>query len=380
MGSLSTCHARAAATGFLTAIACGAIWPADIALAVSDQCTTAAGRAECVPRDEAHSIEVLDALTIQSYKARLGVVAHRGAHAKAHGCVNATFNVRPDLAQPFRVGLFQSQHSFDAIVRFSNGFRAAQDDHAGDGRGMAIKLLNVDGKMALAQAPGSASQDFVLLNNPVFFVRNAADYVDFTRAESAGRVEDFFRTHAHEAQIAGTISSRHADSVLAMGYFSMTPYRFGHGYAKYSTAAVACDATGTLPSFVKGYASSDPNYLKSEMTQWLGQHDACFEFSVQLQDASAAMPIEDPTQEWDSRISPFVAVADIRIAKQTFDSPQQEAACENLSYTPWHSLAVHEPVGGINRLRRSIYQLISDLRHGINRAPGGEPHGPDPRK
>jgi hypothetical protein len=47
--------------------------------------------------------------------------------------------------------------------------------------------------------------------------------------------------------------------------------------------------------------------------------------------------------------------------------------CENLSYTPWHALPEHEPLGSINRARRAIYTAISKARHEINGARRAEP-------
>ncbi len=87
------------------------------------------------------------------------------------------------------------------------------------------------------------------------------------------------------------------------------------------------------------------------------------------------MSIEDSTIEWRERDSPFVPVARITIAPQRFDSLDQLAFCENLSFTPWHGLPAHRPLGGINRVRRIIYEAISELRHALNEAPRQEPQG-----
>ncbi len=47
---------------------------------------------------------------------------------------------------------------------------------------MAIKLLGVPGpKLADDE---KETQDFLLINSPVFFVRNAADYVELSKANA----------------------------------------------------------------------------------------------------------------------------------------------------------------------------------------------------
>jgi hypothetical protein len=74
------------------------------------------------------------------------------------------------------------------------------------------------------------------------------------------------------------------------------------------------------------------------------------------------MPIEDTSIEWDEAISPFETVADIRLPAQDFDSPEQNIDCDNLSFNPWHALPEHRPIGGINRLRKAVYESISSYR------------------
>jgi hypothetical protein len=82
------------------------------------------------------------------------------------------------------------------------------------------------------------------------------------------------------------------------------------------------------------------------------------------------MPIEDPTIEWSEKDSPFIPVAKIQIGAQV---PEQGEACEIRSFTPWHSIAEHRPLGGISRVRKDVYLEISKLRHQLNGQPRIEP-------
>ena len=65
---------------------------------------------------------------------------------------------------------------------------------------------------------------------------------------------------------------------------------------------------------------------------------------------------------WPERLSPFVAVATLRIPAQSFDSPAQLAFARNLAYNPWHALPEHRPLGNQNRARKAIYLELSQLR------------------
>jgi hypothetical protein len=96
---------------------------------------------------------------------------------------------------------------------------------------------------------------------------------------------------------------------------------------------------------------------------------------VQLRKHSIEMPIEDPTIEWREKDSPFITVAKITIPAQQFNTPEQLKFCENLTFTPWHAVPEHQPLGGINRVRKVVYETSSRIRHELNDAIRSEPSG-----
>lgn len=331
---------------------------------------------EEVPPSEAASIAAIRAAIVDAYHHQLGTpgsLASRDAHAKAHGCVRATFTVLPRLAPELRAGVFARPRSYPALIRFSNGFRAERDDHAGDGRGMAIKLIGVAGRKLLEREAWEPTQDFLLINFPVFFVRNAADYVPFVAAEARSRLDQFFASRPHEAGIAAATGAQVIGNVLDQSYFSMTAYRLGRVAVKYRARPVACGTRSPITDDGGGAASGDPDYLRAGLAARLATAPACFDFMVQQRSAPERMPVEDPTVPWSETAAPFVTVASITIPPQQFGSAADRSFCETLSFTPWHSLPEHRPLGGINRVRRTVYETISTLRHQLNRAPRSEP-------
>jgi hypothetical protein len=292
----------------------------------------------------------------------------RDAHGKAHGCVQAKFSVLRKLPKEVRVGIFKEFHDYPAWVRYSNGSGKVQEDSVGDARGMAIKLMGVE-------KSESGSQDFVMINHPVFFVRNAADYVEFEQAISEGNIFKFFfpslnpfNFRLHEIGIANEIRSKGVTNPLDIQYWSTTPYGFGDTTAmKFSVRS--CSATSP---FVE---NTSPNFLRENMQRHLGQYAACFDFMVQLRTRPSEMPIEDAAIEWSEKDSPFIPVAQITIPPQDFASPKQMAFCENLSFSPWHAIPEHRPLGGINRVRKTVYDTISRVRHELNGNERREPTG-----
>ncbi|WP_462160159.1 catalase family protein [Pseudoalteromonas sp. GB56] len=137
---------------------------------------------------------------------------------------------------------------------------------------------------------------------------------------------------------------------------------------KYSAKACASNTASAVNR-------DKPNFLRQELSKNLSQTSACFDFMVQLQNTDKYMPVEDTTVKWRSEDSPFIKVARIEIPEQHFDTQEQNQFCENLSFTPWHAVEALEPVGGINRLRKAVYNGISRYRHDKNGQPMVEPRG-----
>jgi len=336
----------------------------------------AADAGESVPPGEAEAIAQITALiegTVAKDQKETGS-AHRDAHAKTHGCVKAKFQVSSDLPPELRQGIFQPGRAYRAWIRYSNGAGRAAKDSVKDARGMAIKLLDAPGpKLADDE---KATQDFLLINAPFFFVRNAADYVDFTKAAAADKPLSFFfrgfnifRWRLHELHNAMVLIGKKTADPLAIRYWSVTPYLLGEtGPVKYSARPCA-------PVAAAKPDKKNPNFLRDAMSARLKNGSACFQFLVQLRADPASEPVEDPTIEWSEKRSPFRPVATIDIPAQSFASPEQQKFCEDLSMNPWHSAPEHRPLGGINRARRVVYERISKLRHDLNGSARAEPTG-----
>jgi len=296
-----------------------------------------------------------------------GTLARRDAHAKHHGLVRGVFRVDADVPPELRHGLFADARTYPAWIRFSNGAPHVQSDRKRDQRGMAIKLVDVPGEKVLEDEQDAPTQDFVLASCPRFFIRSVADYLPFTRAAvkaPAIRVLGFFfgwnpfRWRLHELRaLLGSLGR--ATSPLTTRYWSQTPYRLGPLAVKYSARPLAAP-----PVHAEADASAD--FLREVMAGQLGRGPAVFEFLVQVQADPGRMPIEDSTVEWRESDAPFRRVATITIPLQRFDSDAQMALAEQLSFTPWHTRPEHAPLGGINRVRRVVYETISRLRHDLN--------------
>lgn len=329
--------------------------------------TTPSADGELIPAGEADAVAAVVSNIRSSVQAGFDANGHafRDAHRKAHGCVQSTFTVLGNLPPALAQGLFATPRAYNAVVRFSNGSGQSQDDHTGDARGMAVKVMGVGGQKLLSDEQSAGTQDFLMMNSPVFFVRNAADYVGFVKAfsTSALTAAGWLTSHLfHETAILLAIQNRKVVNPLASQYWSTTPSKLGSQQMKFSTKPCAGSTFYT--------ASDTKDRLGDNLSSQLATGGACFDFMVQTRAKPTTMPIEDPTIEWKESDAPFIPVARIQIGPQV---PEQGEACEIRSFTPWHSIAEHRPLGGISRVRKDVYVAISTLRHQLNGQPRIEP-------
>jgi hypothetical protein len=323
-----------------------------------------------LPDEAAHIKEISDLFTgLSERKYPPGVrPMRRDAHTKAHGCVKAELTVPTQVPERAKVGLFREASSHQTWIRFSNAFSSIESDGKIDVRGMAIKVMGVEGEKLLESEKSEKTQDFLLINTKVFFSPNTAEYVKFTREyvkneSTLGYV--LWPTRWRQAGILYRSGRTPISNPLTSQFWSSVPYKLGDAAVKYS--AKPCGGV------VAGKAESSPDFLREAMAATLRTGEGCFDFMVQFQTDALKMPVEDPSVEWDETASPFIAVATLKIPKQTFDSEAQMAYCEGLSFTPWHSLPEHRPIGGVNRIRKFVYERASTLRHTTNGVPRREP-------
>jgi len=327
---------------------------------------------EQIPANESKRIEQLGArLKAKITKDNAGGLMRRDAHPKMHGLVQAEFTVEDDLPKELAIGIFSQAKSYPTWIRFSNQDGQINPDIQGDIRGMAIKLIGVEGEKLIDAEKNALTHDFITISSNVFVTKDVAEFDDLIKAVTGGLMckIGFFLTHWRVVKNLLSAMRKFANP-LQTQYFSTTPYLLGDRVVKYSTIPKVENAD-TIP------ANPSNNYLREAMIRQLDKNKVVFDFCVQFQKDAAQMPVEDPGKLWDEAKSPFHKVATISIPAQIFSTPERDALGEQLSFTPWHALAEHRPLGGINRARLVIYELISTFRHKDNNQERREPVGFD---
>jgi hypothetical protein len=334
--------------------------------------------------EEKHINEIVESIAsaITSHFKQGGPPARRDAHAYDNGCVRAIFSVDADLPDHLRQGVFVPGKQYKAWIRFSNGNSEARPAWFFDARGMAIKLMGVPDEKLLDDE--KHTQDFILISHPKFFVddlrRYKATLVDFLKG---GYLDQYLWSllklrFPDEFWLALKANLNFTVNPLFQQYWSMTPYRLGvDPDKKFAVKYTARPLSNSMPGFIRRHLTRlSWNFsLKEEMNKTLVGKAVSFDFYVQRYVDEAHTPIEDSKVEWTEDISKPERVGRIIIPMQDCMSPAQAVFCENLSFSPWHTLPEHRPLGLVNRVRKIAYREISKLRHELNRAPRREPTG-----
>lgn len=308
---------------------------------------------EQIPADEGDLIKHLVALQV-------GIMmkkdpTRRGQHPKHHGCVDAEFVVHGDIPDVHKIGILKEPGIYQAKVRWSNG--GETDDIKPDVHGMAVKVLGVKGMPAL-KGSHRDEQDFILIDSEAFFVPDVKMMLALmtARVASAQKPEVMTEFAEKHKDIAGALAAARTtiSSPLTTRYWSTVPFKLGGGAVKYTVVPSADNKSGGVPATLS-------DYLRAAMASQLmpGENGAQFELCLIPQADPVDDPIENPMVPWKSEP---VAVATIKVAPQVFDTPERMKEAEDMSFDPWHALAEHRPLGGINRARRDVYAASLTLR------------------
>jgi hypothetical protein len=297
---------------------------------------------------ETEMIELIKQVSLQRQNTDSHGVMRRFNQTKTIACVRGEMDVFAP-SKKSSVGLFSAPATYPVILRFANATK--NDDRKPDLRGLSIRVLGVLDATGAGGTP--EVQDFVLNSYPALFAGTPEDFLDFIRSISADHVWWYLLTHPKSLMIAVKARGNH-QSPLNVDYFSMTPYRHGAGTTvKY--AVRSCNALGSPVS------DDHANYLRDAL-----QHDLrtqeCIHFQVQFQTDPDTMPIEDASVIWSEDISPFVTVATIRLPAQVVGADNESGECEGMVFNPWNGRLEHQPLGGINRVRRQVYEVIGAFR------------------
>lgn len=344
-------------------------------------------------------------------------LAKRDTHAKTHAAVQGTleifdfdealikqeFNKHASLTESqlaaisLKQGLFATAKQYPVWLRFANGGFTVKNDYQPDTRSMAIKVMGVEGER-LPESHELKTQDIIVHNTEIFFVKTIKDFYGFFSAVYRGGLYPLLKLspliwlllHPREFSYLKNGTQVTPKSLLTSRYWSASAFSLGlkSDFNPTQTSQVPVEYPAVIKYSFTPVASQSPhqqlacpvrpeseikraktsgakdNYYREDLIQALAKTDAeySWDFQIQLQ-TKPEMPIDDTTIAWNEEEAAFFTIGRLTVKHQKVKSPQEDDFGENLRFSVWNGLAVHRPVGAINRLRSIVYPIVAEYRH-----------------
>ena len=313
--------------------------------------------------------------------------ASRGVHAKGHGLLIGELQVSAGLPAHLAQGLFATAGTYPVVMRFSTIPGDVLDDNISVPRGLALKVVGVPGPRVEA-SEGEATQDFVLANGPVFAKAHPQNFLS-TLKQLAGTTdkapglkkilsvvmrgtEKLIEAVGGQSSTVMTLGGYPEVHILGDEFYSQTPFLYGEYMAKFAVKPLSEDLRklAKAPLDLK----DKPNGIREAVVEFFRTNSAEWELQAQLCTDLKAMPIEDAATQWPEDKSPYQPIARIVIpAQDAWSASRVQAVDEKMSFSVWHALAAHRPLGAMNRVRRTVYQTAARFRAEHNKVQVVEP-------
>ncbi len=304
--------------------------------------------------------------------------AYRPVHAKSHGVLVGTLEVLSQLPEPLAQGLFAQAAAHPVIMRFSTNPGDMLADSVSSPRGLAIKVLHVDGPKVRNHADGT-TQDFVCINANTFTAPDPKAFLEQIKTfdkkldtpEGVKQVVSLAAratntvlkaVHLPSATLEGIGAA--ATHILGESFSTVAPVRYGDYVAKIGIAPGSANLARLTGAAVD--LGADYNALQELIQTFFRKETAVWDVKVQLalspdqpnlEEKHRDFPIEVVDKEWPEEKSPWQTVARITVTPQdSYSDARQLFVDERLSFSPWHALEAHRPLGGVMRSRLKAYE------------------------
>ena len=309
--------------------------------------------------------------------------AIRDAHAKSHGILKGELKVYENLPEHLAQGLFAVPKTYPVILRFSTAQGSINPDKMSAFRGMALKVIGVEGEKLLPELSDALTQDFLMVNYPVIPTGTIREYLKMQEAlEKQADSGELFQQIAQKAAVGvqnalaavgladdtNTLSAP-GPHILGDTYFSMAALRFGDYIAKINVKPLSENVRELAGKEIdKELIAADENAFLTRLIQdFFKSGTAEYEMGIQLCTDLKSMPVEDGSVQWPEEQSPYQPVARLTFGPQgTFSAARRVYADDVLSFNPFHCLPAHRPLGNIMRVRKLAYETSSRYRHHMN--------------
>lgn len=313
--------------------------------------------------------------------------AHRSVHAKSHGLLRGEIEIPAGLPEALAQGVFSRPGTYAVAMRFSTVPGDLLDDSVSTPRGLALKIVGVDGPR-LPGSEGDTTQDFLMVNGPAFSASNAKKFLMNVKLLAATTdkvqglkkvlsatlrgIESLVEKAGGESVTLKALGGHPETHILGETFFTQVPVLYGDYMAKLSIAPASPELLALKDAQVD--MKDRPNALREVVVDFFRAGGGTWELRAQLCTDIETMPIEDASIVWPEDQSPYVTVGRITVGPQTAWSDARSAAVDDgMSFSPWHGLAAHRPIGSVMRVRKQAYEMAARFRSQFNKVSVAEP-------
>lgn len=290
---------------------------------------------------------------------------YSGTHARTQGIVKGRFVVSDDLpAHLKQTELFSKGGEYPAACRYSSEpSDPGLDDRMPQPRGFAIKLFNVQGDR-FEEGKALTTHDFEFNSTPALDLADAKttrDIVDLRMKHGNNQPELYRHLECRkDTELQKGRDRIHNTHLESTRQYSQTPYRFGDYVIKFCLVPSTDTQRKLYEEVVKPEDGDD--ILHRWLQNFHKEHDAEYDFQVQLLENIEEQPVEYAGVAWNAQKYPWQTVAKLYIPKQdSFDYDRKTFWEDHMRVSPWLGLASLQPLGSSNRLRR-VGKLYTVMR------------------
>jgi len=325
----------------------------------------------------------------------------RPVFLRTHGVIQGKLKFEDNIPKAYQQGLLDPKYRIDpknpkkktpststhpVYIRFSSDLSDGRPD-LNSTVGVGIKIYNIAGDKCISD-DGANTADLLLQNMPNFFVDNAREMCEFTRAGFTGWSGDWIAQNSPKTADILAAMEKYVPSVLATDYWSVVPFRLGvkegckddgvessYNYCKFIVRP-------TQSTYVGEFNTDDPNYLGKELTTRMSKGSANLDVYIQVRpdekEFGAAYldenyPLDKLTVVWEeNEQAPIIKVATISLPKQKIDKQEQEDYGNWLAFNIGRVPKLSKPVGSIAETRMEVYKYSATRRRDDNKQPNEE--------
>jgi len=284
--------------------------------------------------------------------------ATRNAHAKTYAVLKGEFIINPEMRSDL-LSIFDKER-YNIVVRLSNAHLKIKNNKKDiPAYGFSIKIKD-DADRTIANYP--------LVNFPFFPINSVSTFLKLITAINRFFTKKWGNTFPLISQIYKVLPNIFAysfmkksfelfmkrnDFFLSFDYHSVGAYRLGDHMIK-----IKLSPQNTQKNF--GRKLTTKKAIEEFCVHENYHSDVLIQFCYDLKD----QPINILNREWKN--SPFIKIGEVRIEKNSIAAPHN---CDNelLSFNPFESAEIFQPVGKIQKLRDEAYKVSLQTRKKINK-------------